>query len=1276
MTNNINRIENSKVISSFLNDFIAANRLLINSNKDINITSDDKNIFKYIDFSKNISNIHSNGKLIIKGNSCITGNVDISGDLISKNNFFINGDFIINNNNLAFDSTIINNGFIYDKSNILGFNNNNLIDIGSLNAKNFITENLIILNGDINVNTIAIENSKLATANYIDNSINLSAQNYNIFKNNQNMLNIQNSTVISNNLFINNSINVNKLSILADFFIKGTLNITTNTSSLRADSVTLVDILINTDFNTDILNLKSDLHTNKLIVNSNLNCKTLFTNEIVIDNDLIGKKKLIINSLKCDNNLYLQSNTNIIGNLQLGSDLYINNQKIIKESSLDRLVINGDNLNKIYSTQSLNSHFKTTNILGDLVIDGNIISGISNKYNIGGSNNIKELFLSNDSIWLGEKQKFGISNTGYLKKMELKKKYDYIPSGITEISSSINSDIIREIGPVDKSLSDYTLSDWEKISEKLGDKKDIGQIFKNDIDYNDDNYSISKSVSKGEKELLVNIPEKFGNNHTYKYDEYNQNIYFTDSIKNILGKIDKKNNITGIAKITGASGLDLYPPINPTVALVTSNTDGWVRKVDLDVDKITNMITTIKNFGKSIPKVLHNETYAGSTHSFSSNSFTGILGFRIDKNNNFMYIADSANHRIQIRVPPNFKTEAEIRVINVGASTYDRKKAYFKDGNGLSGGNPDLYPKFNVPADLVIDNPNINDQYIYVADRFNNCIRKITVKFSAANWKIFDQIDVTTLAGANTTGNTIVAYESGAFANSDHQGKGARFNLPMGLAIDKIQKIIYVADSESHCIRKIDLNKEFKSGFVTTLAGADTTGDTIVAYASGAFADSDDQGKGARFNNPMSIAIDKNNYNIIYVVDHSNHCIRKIDIDKMGKSGFVTTLAGTNIAGFKNANGTSARFRNPLRLTVDNNNIYVTDMGNDCVRKIDISTRFVSTLARANTDGNTYSSESLDNLNNNNQWESFYNPRGIEIDENVSNTIYVSDDNKNGTSFIRKIITDNIIIPLKLNDIVINSDGNGAYVSLENDHTIRELTFSDTIDSNTSITTTSTTIAGQSGITGYTDSAGLESKFNGPTGLALYPTLSPKKLLVADSGNQSIRAIEILSETTPTHKVEKINSYPINNVNSITVDQNKIIISDKLNKSIKIANNILNIDNDINIITNPNNQNSGLFIKDNNVYINNNDLINNINYNKIEKIYTTDNPDIIKNTDIKNNTIKTESIDVKNISAEHIEINKQCVCNKTVICNQLKINSSIKNISNYRNKIYELIKSL
>jgi hypothetical protein len=49
-------------------------------------------------------------------------------------------------------------------------------------------------------------------------------------------------------------------------------------------------------------------------------------------------------------------------------------------------------------------------------------------------------------------------------------------------------------------------------------------------------------------------------------------------------------------------------------------------------------------------------------------------------------------------------------------------------------------------------------------------------------------------------------------------------------------------------------------------------------------------------------------------------------------------LAGTlNVSGLVNGSGTTALFNNPQAITVDaNNNIYVSDQNNNCIRKLTV----------------------------------------------------------------------------------------------------------------------------------------------------------------------------------------------------------------------------------------------------------------------------------------------------------------------------------------------------
>ena len=96
-------------------------------------------------------------------------------------------------------------------------------------------------------------------------------------------------------------------------------------------------------------------------------------------------------------------------------------------------------------------------------------------------------------------------------------------------------------------------------------------------------------------------------------------------------------------------------------------------------------------------------------------------------------------------------------------------------------------------------------------------------------------------------------------------------------------------------------------------------------------------GSNARFQNPIGITTDGTN---LYVSEIYN-AIRKIVIS----TGEVTPFAGV-AGGGGYANGvSSARFRNPTGLTTDGTNLYVADTGNHVIRKVVLATAEVSTFA-------------------------------------------------------------------------------------------------------------------------------------------------------------------------------------------------------------------------------------------------------------------------------------------------------------------------------------------
>jgi len=186
------------------------------------------------------------------------------------------------------------------------------------------------------------------------------------------------------------------------------------------------------------------------------------------------------------------------------------------------------------------------------------------------------------------------------------------------------------------------------------------------------------------------------------------------------------------------------------------------------------------------------------------------------------------------------------------------------------------------------------------------------------------------------------------------------------------------------------------SEVVTTFAGA----------LSGELGSADGTGTGARFFQPIGIAIDKDGN--LYIADTGNNKIRKIT-----PGGVVTTIAGTGAQGKTNGAAAQATFSAPQGLAVDaNGNVYVADTFNSIIRKI-TPQGVVTTLAGG---GNVSTP-----TNGTGTSASFYNPIGIAIDGN--NNLYVADSNHN---MIRKITADGVVSTFAGSGDIGHADGTGT----------------------------------------------------------------------------------------------------------------------------------------------------------------------------------------------------------------------------------------------------------
>jgi hypothetical protein len=98
----------------------------------------------------------------------------------------------------------------------------------------------------------------------------------------------------------------------------------------------------------------------------------------------------------------------------------------------------------------------------------------------------------------------------------------------------------------------------------------------------------------------------------------------------------------------------------------------------------------------------------------------------------------------------------------------------------------------------------------------------------------------------------------------------------------------------------------------------------------------------AQLNEPYEVRIDSAG-NILFV-EMQNHLVRKVD----AKSGKISTIAGNGQKGFGSDGGpaTKAQLSTPHSIALDaDNNLYIADIGNHRIRKVDAKTGLITTIA-------------------------------------------------------------------------------------------------------------------------------------------------------------------------------------------------------------------------------------------------------------------------------------------------------------------------------------------
>jgi DNA-binding beta-propeller fold protein YncE len=253
----------------------------------------------------------------------------------------------------------------------------------------------------------------------------------------------------------------------------------------------------------------------------------------------------------------------------------------------------------------------------------------------------------------------------------------------------------------------------------------------------------------------------------------------------------------------------------------------------------------------------------------------------------------------------------------------------------------DTGPRLDFPGGLATDG-----QAIYVANSRNNTI---------------DKIDLTSHTLSLLAGQL---FKEGT---ADGTGAAALFTSPSGVAI--AGNNLYVSDTNNSTLRKITL----PGGVVSTEAGAVNIPGS-----------DDGKGSASHFNLPTQIAVDPNGSRL-FLTDTNNSIIRMIQLPDM----IVKTIAGQAQAeGKTDGPPNKSAFNRPRGIATDGKFVYVSDTGNDQIRKIDLSNMTTSTLAGTGEEGDKDGAATEAQFNN---------PGALATD---GTTIYVLDADNHG---VRKV---------------------------------------------------------------------------------------------------------------------------------------------------------------------------------------------------------------------------------------------------------------------------------